>query len=40
MRVVILRDGFVDGHDAAHVQRGFAVVIVAREDFEFRDAAW
>jgi hypothetical protein len=29
-----LRNAFVDGDDAAHMQRGFAVFIVAREDFE------
>ena len=34
-RVVSFADGLVDGHDAAHVQRGFAIVVVAGEDFEF-----
>ena len=29
-----LRDGLVDGHDAADVERGFAVFIVAGENFE------
>ena len=36
MLVVSLATAFVDGHHAAHVQRGFALVIVARENFELR----